>query len=135
MTTSHTPEDRSVNSSLLKAHTPGRLEVAPCGDDDYAASIQQIDGDPYPFVVADAFTREDARRMVAAWNACDGIGTLMLEKAEKMLTFNVRELMAQRDELLSLLSEVSKNFTREDDLPKGLLSRIDAAIAKAEGKA
>lgn len=23
MTTSHTPEDRSVNSSLLKAHTPG----------------------------------------------------------------------------------------------------------------
>lgn len=37
--------------------------------------------------------------------------------------------------LRALLSEVSQHFTREDDLPKGLLPRIDAAIAKVEGGA
>lgn len=36
-----------------------------------------------------------------------------------------------RSDVLDLLSEVSKCFTREDDLPDGLLPRIDAALAAA----
>lgn len=34
-------------------------------------------------------------------------------------------------DVLDLLSEVSQCFTREDDLPDGLLPRIDAALAAA----
>lgn len=54
------------------------------------------------------------------------------------LDFKVaRELRRQHEliaELLTLLDEVRKNFTSDDDLPDNLLPRVDAVIAKAQGE-
>lgn len=47
----------------------------------------------------------------------------------------LKQVKAQRDELLALLKEVAGNFTQDDDLPDNLLPRIDAAIDKVEGGA
>ena len=46
----------------------------------------------------------------------------------------LRRLHEVNQKLVGLLSEVSNNFTREDDLPDELLPRIDDAIAKATGE-
>jgi hypothetical protein len=43
----------------------------------------------------------------------------------------VEALQAENEWLKGLLSEVSGNFTRDDDLPDGLLGRIDTAIKRA----
>jgi chromosome segregation ATPase len=40
----------------------------------------------------------------------------------------------ERDALRELLSEVSQQYTRDDDLPDNLLPRIDAAIQQGEAK-
>jgi hypothetical protein len=40
----------------------------------------------------------------------------------------VELIVNDRDNLISLLNEVRENFTRDDDLPNDLLSRIDAAV-------
>ncbi len=47
-------------------------------------------------------TAADARRLVACWNACDGIDTKYLE-GDDSLPHYARRLMAQRDELLAAL--------------------------------
>jgi hypothetical protein len=39
------------------------------------------------------------------------------------------DALCEIDRLRGLLSEVSQNFTRDDDLPDDLLPRIDAALA------
>lgn len=51
--------------------------------------------------------RPDARRLVAAWNACDGISTEVLEGIPGVMKATVpyHELKAQRDELLAALEE------------------------------
>lgn len=103
-------------------------------DDDYAAQLIAVSGDPYPLAVADVYSEANARRLVACWNACEGIPTEMLEAVCKVPLAAVM-LAEQRDEMLTLLSEVSQNFTREDDLPNGLLHRIDAVIAEVGGAA
>ena len=121
MTTQHTPGRVSVRKPR-KAHRTNALMFGISG-------LETVD-DWEDW----GFNEADARRLVACWNACEGIATEMLESVCKVPPAVVM-LAEQRDELLSLLSEVSENFTCEDDLPTGLLSRIDAAIAKAEGKA
>ena len=88
-------------------------------------------------LIGQATSEEYARRIVACVNACDGIPNVQLEcdNVEFVRIFNERNtLKHQRDELLSLLTEVAGNFTRYDDLPDNLLPRIDATIAKVKGK-
>jgi hypothetical protein len=48
------------------------------------------------------------------------------------LTVERDALQAESERLKGLLSEVSGNFTRDDDLPDGLLGRIDTAIKQPE---
>ncbi len=46
------------------------------------------------------------------------------------LVQGIEELQRENEALRSLLDEVSANCTRDDDLPDGLLGRIDAAIGE-----
>lgn len=81
----------------------------------------------------------NARRIIACVNACNGFSIEEIDGADlfkdSIESCNlIDELQAQRDELLSLLTEVAGNFTRYDDLPDNMLPRIDATIAKVKGK-
>jgi hypothetical protein len=118
----------------MSKHTQGKLKQRT----GYPLDITRPD-EHYAFARAYRVTTLDnaeanARRLVAAWNACDGIETETLEAhGLASATTKLMKAKAQRDELLSLLSDVSACFTRDDDLPDNLLPRIDAAIKKAEG--
>jgi hypothetical protein len=70
---------------------------------------------------------ETARRLVACWNACEGVETEVLESYPAPLS----ELRAQRDELLEALENMLKNgadYTATRDAAR-------AAIAKVKGGA
>lgn len=53
------------------------------------------------------FNQETARRLVACWNACDGLSTSFLEDAAELRAEPLRDLVketeAERDELLAAL--------------------------------
>lgn len=92
-------------------------------------------------LIGESITPSNRRRLVACWNACEGIPTEVLERLGTLDRARVEldvvraQSIAQRDELLALLDEVRRNFTRDDDLPDDLLPRIDAAIDKSTGSA
>lgn len=94
--------------------------------------------------------RANRRRLVACWNACEGIDTEQLEIiADAGETFTtVRDrYIAQRDELLTALSRIAKwnEHTTEfavdfgsngvRDFYRGIASRAIRAIAKVKGGA
>lgn len=149
-------------------HTPGRLEskthtygIADTGDYD---SIFEIWGGEK--VIA-WFGGEDtdeanARRLVACWNACEGIETYALElmtgdlsiKQQITATGSAKppkptskavEYRRQRDELLAALKE-ARRWIGDGECSDGLarehwtqeyraaVDRIDAAIAKVTGE-
>lgn len=73
------------------------------------------------------------RRMVAAWNACVGISTDVLE--ERMVSEALWvDLSAQRDELLAVLEKFVK-YAIECNDDSFELDHAIAAIAKAKAKA
>ena len=71
-----------------------------------------------------------ARRMVACWNACEGVPTELLEECPASFT----ELRGQRDELLTLLKQVVSSIDSHVDgaLIDSQLLADRAAIAKTE---
>ena len=90
----------------------------------------------------------NARRLVACWNACEGITTERLEDLGRPLMQHligcderaarqVKEaaaLTAQRDELLARLKEADEDFANEGFDPDGAYRKhIREAIAKVEG--
>lgn len=86
-------------------------------------------------------TLNDARRLAACWNACDGISTEHLERhglpdfAQK-----ISDLVAQRDELLAALKDVRGDLFMQIEGKHGAkaaseypsIVRAKAAIAKAD---
>lgn len=76
----------------------------------------------------------NARRLVACWNACEGISTVRLERTVNNLhgrasaSDKLDELHAQRDELLAALKQCREMVGHPDNV-----ALIEAAIAKAEG--
>lgn len=132
------------------AHTPGRLWVE-CGDEDdgHANQWPKIRAESHEVVGDEGFygdideDKANARRLVACWNACEGIGTEELESethaalgwsrtASKLI-----KASGERAELLEMLNGVLK-------CERGILGHIflegwqedaiRAAIAKATGK-
>lgn len=78
---------------------------------------------------------DDARRLVACWNACDGLPTSDLENsALPEIMTNLMEAKVQRDALLEALKEIVDGHG-VPDIPEPALIKARAAIAKAEGKA
>lgn len=87
----------------------------------------------------------NARRLVACWNACEGLSTEKLENidmlggtlAGRFEAFHAREreLMDVRDELLEALKVLHHRYVQciGNEGPEALAAR--AAIAKAEGGA
>lgn len=92
-------------------HTPGRLTVAvEIFDNDGMpeTALQALGGAATVAVALDfgsnnpGMREANARRLVACWNACEGIDTEYLE-GDDSLPHYARRLMAQRDELLAEL--------------------------------
>lgn len=56
---------------------------------------------------------DNARRMVACWNACDGLSTKVIENivlTDGSIKPRLQALVSSRDELLEILLELSKGF-------------------------
>lgn len=124
-------------------HTQGRLHVGE------GNAGQRIIYDQRGWAIADAKLfrgrrREgediqNARRLVACWNACEGIPTEALEVSPNLEdVWNC--VVAQRDELLAALimvRDADEDCKRDglQTIPPVPRARIDAAIAKVEGGA
>lgn len=117
-------------------HTPGLLHVDPkrslriaTDQDESLASTGTSD------VLRDSW-EANARRLVACWNACDGIDTEYLE-GDDSLPHYARRLMAQRDELLAALEKIAgftlSQFMGPHDMALECVTVACAAIAKVEG--
>ena len=143
-------------------HTPGRLEYGEDYDSEWwitqVGSIEQI---AYTVPTEHGDARDVARRLVACWNACEGIRTEALEhrahllKAEDdqiaMLTTQRDELQKQvaeigqlgmvlreqRDELLAALERVATYLdeTATCNSDKAMAATARATIAKVKGDA
>ena len=120
-------------------HTPGRLIVRN-GYSLYAADGKTPVADTCLTNSVPDNDEANARRLVACWNACEGISTDALERLGTLDRARVdldvirAQAIAQRDELLALLRIVrGKHACGALTLPPADLDRIDAAIAKAEG--
>lgn len=120
-------------------HTPKLLTEA-----DAAADLAGVPR-PVPSVGTEdarALADKHHRSAMAIQQLDDILG--ITDSANKIKTHQstadmLRAFVSERDELASrvreledLLGEVSRNFTREDDLPDELLPRIDAALASKE---
>lgn len=129
----------------MSVHTPGRLAVT---HNSWEVSTLHCEGGEVAQVRIDSTVDEDtqqylesvkednARRLAACWNACDGLPTESLEKLGTLDRASVEmnvfraHLLAQRDELLAALHRMENHpASRIDELPE--MAR--AAIAKAEG--
>lgn len=129
----------------MSEHTIGRLEYSSAGygtktgivtdeyfirrpGDDVAVAAEVIDpetGKP---------SEVNARRLVACWNACEGMTTKQLEDLPAPIRFQQQRLSdrtSERDELISALEEVLRISDREHDA----WGRARAAIAAVKGTA
>ena len=85
--------------------------------------------------------KEDARRIVACWNACMGLSTEALErlgtldKARVELDVLRARLMSERDELEEALQLMLEQFTKTPSTLKDSEARIKAhaALSRATG--
>lgn len=110
-------------------HTPGRINVN--GTRLYADDLPGIDCIATMQVSNQPMWDQDARRLVACWNACEGIITDALEQddAPRKLREDRDMLLAQRDELMVALQEAKANAGN----PEAVYRITSAAIAKATG--
>ena len=116
-------------------HTPGRLIVESCidGNGFYVAS-EQIEYD----AVCECSDWDNATRLAAAWNACEGIPTEALE--DNAVADMLEALRVASEEIVSLESaHFSERAGPRDTFDAWLsdneaLSVIDAAIARATGE-
>lgn len=120
-------------------HTQGpiRYDYAPgyCGEliASDGHSVATFDDEPSP---------EDASRLVACWNACEGIQLDVLEAMPSgpaaLLPMYAR-LEAQRDELLQALRTIAAITTCADQDPEAMCAEIQGicrvALAKVTGGA
>lgn len=116
---------------MTTTHTQGRLRVANNLHSDQLISDTKgpgVRGYDHPsyggFMVAESVHPENARRLAACWNACEGIETDKLEKLPKPFSellapgflqlwsaytdkkCEVEDLRAERDALLALVTEL-----------------------------
>ena len=121
---------------MSEKHTPGRMTWKRRPD----GSLYYVIGDHKtgPHAQGDIYIEEaDLRRLVACWNACDGIDTGYLE-GDDSLPHYARRLMAQRDELLDLLNRAVRRLeiahANGDTIMREWIVDARAAIAKATGQ-
>ena len=97
-------------------HTPGRLIVESCiGGIGFYVASEQLEYD----VVCDCSDWDNATRLAAAWNACEGIPTEALEAG------------VVKDMLEALQGLVSANNSTDGMAMRKAWDKADAAIARA----
>ena len=115
----------SEMSKMSNEHTDGRLHVV--------GAQLLLDG-PIHYRVAGGMSPADARRLCAAWNCCNGIGTEELEKIEVKRNMRVAatEYAALTDDRDRLQSEVAELrgalqavVSASDEYRKSLAGNID----------
>ena len=123
-------------------HTPGRLGVSAVGDgfeieDETGACIAQAqEVSAQDRRNGSMIRRENARRLAACWNACDGFSAEALEDdAPRKLLEDRDRLLAQRKELLEALKAVTQHLDARSKNTPDLEAVWTAkkAIFKAEG--
>lgn len=85
--------------------THGRIEAKP----DYASPfLQDQHGDRFAMLIGRTF--DDARRLAACWNACEGVKTEILEQAGTRNDWCdlMQGLEQERDQAIELLRDVLK---------------------------
>lgn len=132
-------------------HTPGRIRYYENGEANSYALLEVDADDRWLLTMlhngTDATERQIAniRRLVACWNACEGIKTGILESVTQvgdtlLKRFAERdkielELTTQRDELLEALKALVDYLDeRTGDTENRPLENARAAIAKATGE-
>ena len=142
---------------MTTQHTPGRLDVV--NDTGEWAAEYDAEGTTCsvglvtesgsmvalavaysPNIFADPDPTANARRLVACWNACEGINTLLLEQLRvplRDLNGSELALLEQRDELLDALKDLCNDIEEAGATPldRPAYYKARAAIAKAEGGA
>lgn len=124
---------------MTAKHTPGRLEANDKRSKGGGGFSLFAGGQYIGFVSdSDAITdwEANARRLVACWNACEGIedpeNVIPQLRRANDLVQQLEPLRIQRDELLAALRDIETFMGADfDDLPMGKQAR--EAIAKATG--
>lgn len=140
---------------MTTQHTQGRLHIVE-SDEHWGRINGNITSDNGEMLGSiwcgtSSQNREDARRLVACWNACNGLSTEHMENIDMLgetlagrfeaFRESERELIVQRDELLAAL-KLLWHWTKvehehfEQSMPDDFIcDAVEAAIAKAEGGA
>lgn len=129
-------------------HTPGRLRLEQVEDDSgHITHLCPVDAEDMSILTvvdhegvkfAAVYHSEDARRLVACWNACLGMSTAGVETVANLggIENKLRvtsELVRRRDELLVALKELVQ-VAAHLDACQATVEMSRAAIAKAEAK-
>ena len=127
---------------MSASHTPGRLTVRG-GYSIYADDGKTPVADTCLTNSIPTNDEANARRLVAAWNACEGLHTESLERNEP-LGDQLVDALNQRDELLAALKLAHKELTRAKNVmlsetgngvvDMNVLWKTEKAIQKVEGK-
>jgi hypothetical protein len=127
---------------MSASHTPGRLTVRG-GYSIYADDGKTPVADTCLTNSIPTNDEANARRLVAAWNACEGLHAESLERNEP-LGDQLVDALNQRDELLAALKLAHKELTRAKNVmlsetgngvvDMNVLWKTEKAIQKVEGK-
>lgn len=119
---------------MSAGHTPGSMRIRYDFEPGYWGELIASNGTCIA-TFCDEPSEEDARRLVACWNVCEGMSTESLELMPgqffKPQYQRLLEVEAQRDELLQALRDANANAGN----PEAVYLITRAAIAKATGGA
>lgn len=97
----------------------------------YTGLVQQAFTLDYSAIEPDtAELEKNCRRLVACWNACEGIDTAFLEGKKFTDCSTTHAAIAQRDELLAALEQIAASSS--DSTVRGLQQLASAAIFAAQ---
>lgn len=126
-------------------HTQGRLRLEQVEDDSgHITHLCPVDAEDMSILTvvehesvkfAAVYHSEDARRLVACWNACEGLPTAWIEGGAADILEHAKSLKSQRDGLLEALKKINGMCAAPPDFSDATIQEVArAAIAKAEAK-
>lgn len=129
----------------MSAHAPGRLSVTHnnweastlyCEGGVVARVLIESDVDEHTQQHLESVKEDNARRLAACWNACEGIGTESLERSCLLSGMNqkILQLEVQRDNLLQALTRIRALPTHPDAI-RMAHKHAEDAISNTKGSA
>jgi len=112
-------------------HTAGRLVIE-------KGSMFQANDESGKIVASGIESKANARRLVACWNACEGISTEALEHGHEVVLTNriYQALMRDRDELIEALGLMFKAWEQlMPNLKNGVVQNYELVCTTAPVKA